>query len=474
MTADIADSLLAALRARLGQEWIWTGADADPYLTDQRGRLHGRALAVARPADAEEVAAVLRLCRAAGVPVVPQGGNTGLMGGATPDAGGQAVLLSLGRLNRVLALDTDNDTITVQAGCVLAAVQDAARQANRLFPLSLGSEGSCTIGGNLSTNAGGTQVLRYGNTRELTLGLEVVTAEGEIWNGLRGLRKDNTGYSLRDLYIGSEGTLGVITAATLKLYPLPGGQGSAFVGFPSIEAALSFLSLARQRLGAALTGFELISQPVLDLVAHHVPEQQQPLPRLHQPWYALLEASSESADGAGAALLRLGQEALESGLLADAVIAHNLQQSAAFWRLRDEAIGLAQARDGGNVKHDISVPISRVPAFLRGTADALHALDAGLRPMAFGHLGDGNLHYNVSHDPSRPVGHLFDLEDRIHDVVHAQAHAQGGSISAEHGIGQVKRDALPRYKSRLELTLMRRIKQALDPLDLMNPGKVLS
>ncbi|MGE8681836.1 MAG: FAD-binding oxidoreductase, partial [Achromobacter marplatensis] len=336
MTAGVANSLLAALRARLGQEWVWTGADAAPYLTDQRGRLHGQALAVARPANAEEVAAVLRLCRAAGVPVVPQGGNTGLMGGATPDADGQAVLLSLGRLNRVLGLDTDNDTITVQAGCVLAAVQAAARQANRLFPLSLGSEGSCTIGGNLSTNAGGTQVLRYGNTRELTLGLEVVTAEGEIWNGLRGLRKDNTGYSLRDLYIGSEGTLGVITAATLKLYPLPGGQGSAFVGFPSIDAALAFLSLARQRLGAGLTGFELISQPVLDLVASHVPEQPQPLPGLGQPWYALLEAASETPDGAGAALLRLGQEALESGLLADAVIAHNLQQSAAFWRLRDE------------------------------------------------------------------------------------------------------------------------------------------
>jgi FAD/FMN-containing dehydrogenase len=255
---------------------------------------------------------------------------------------------------------------------------------------------------------------------------------------------------------------------------LPGGQGSAFVGFPSIDAALAFLSLARQRLGAALTGFELISQPVLDLVASHVPEQSQPLPGLGQPWYALLEAASESPDGAGAALLRLGQEALESGLLADAVIAHNLQQSAAFWRLRDEAIGLAQARDGGNVKHDISVPISRVPAFLRGAADALRALDPGLRPMAFGHLGDGNLHYNVSHDPLRPVRHLFELEDRIHDLVHAQAHAQGGSISAEHGIGQVKRDTLPRYKSPLELALMRRIKQALDPLNLMNPGKVLS
>jgi len=471
MTADAA--LLAALRARLGQDWVATGPDAAPFLTDHRRVLHGQALAVARPANADDVAAVLRLCRAAGVPVVPQGGNTGLMGGATPDASGRAVVLSLGRLNRVLAIDTDNDTITVQAGCVLAQVQEAASQAGRLFPLSLGSEGSCTIGGNLSTNAGGTQVLRYGNARELTLGLEVVTAEGEIWNGLRGLRKDNTGYSLRDLYIGSEGTLGVITAATLKLFPKPAEQGSALAGLPSIEAALAFLSLARRRLGAQLTAFELIGRPVLDLVARHVPEQPQPLPALAQPWYALLEVSANEA-GAADALQRLAEAALHEGVLEDAAIAHSLRQAAAFWRLRDEAIGLAQARDGGNVKHDISVPVSRVPAFLQGAAQALHALDPGLRPMAFGHLGDGNLHYNVSHDPAGPVSRLFEQEARIHDLVHAQAHAQGGSISAEHGIGQVKRDALPHFKSPLELALMRRVKQALDPLNLMNPGKVLS
>ncbi|CAB3842924.1 FAD-binding oxidoreductase [Achromobacter deleyi] len=471
MTADAA--LLAALRARLGQDWVATGPDAAPFLTDHRRVLHGQALAVARPANADDVAAVLRLCRAAGVPVVPQGGNTGLMGGATPDASGRAVVLSLGRLNRVLAIDTDNDTITVQAGCVLAQVQEAASQAGRLFPLSLGSEGSCTIGGNLSTNAGGTQVLRYGNARELTLGLEVVTAEGEIWNGLRGLRKDNTGYSLRDLYIGSEGTLGVITAATLKLFPKPAEQGSALAGLPSIEAALAFLSLARRRLGAQLTAFELIGRPVLDLVARRVPEQPQPLPALAQPWYALLEVSANEA-GAADALQRLAEAALHEGVLEDAAIAHSLQQAAAFWRLRDEAIGLAQARDGGNVKHDMSVPVSRVPAFLQGAAQALHALDPGLRPMAFGHLGDGNLHYNVSHDPAGPVSRLFEQEARIHDLVHAQAHAQGGSISAEHGIGQVKRDALPHFKSPLELALMRRVKQALDPLNLMNPGKVLS
>ncbi len=473
MTTAAEDTLLAALRARLGADWGATGGDAATFLTDQRRVLHGQALAVARPADAEGVAAVLRLCRAARVPVVPQGGNTGLMGGATPDASGQAVVLSLGRLNRVLGIDTDNDTITVQAGCVLAQVQEAASQAGRLFPLSLGSEGSCTIGGNLATNAGGTQVLRYGNARELTLGLEVVTAEGEVWNGLRGLRKDNTGYSLRDLYIGSEGTLGVITAATLKLYPKPAEQGSALAGLPSIEAALAFLSLARRRLGAQLTAFELIGRPVLELVARHVPDQPQPLPALAQPWYALLEVSANEA-GAADALQRLAEAALGEGLLEDAAIAHSLQQAAAFWRLRDEAIGLAQARDGGNVKHDISVPVSRIPAFLQGAAQALRALDPGLRPMAFGHLGDGNLHYNVSHDPAGPVARLFANEARIHDLVHAQAHAQGGSISAEHGIGQVKRDALPHFKSPLELALMRRVKQALDPLNLMNPGKVLS
>ncbi|MCG2605238.1 MAG: FAD-binding oxidoreductase, partial [Achromobacter sp.] len=264
-----------------------------------------------------------------------------------------------------------------------------------------------------------------------------------------------------------------LIAATLKLYPKPAEQGSALAGLPSIEAALAFLSLARRRLGAQLTAFELIGRPVLELVARHVPDQPQPLPALAQPWYALLEVSANEA-GAADALQRLAEAALGEGLLEDAAIAHSLQQAAAFWRLRDEAIGLAQARDGGNVKHDISVPVSRIPAFLQGAAQALRALDPGLRPMAFGHLGDGNLHYNVSHDPAGPVARLFANEARIHDLVHAQAHAQGGSISAEHGIGQVKRDALPHFKSPLELALMRRVKQALDPLNLMNPGKVLS
>lgn len=469
MTQD----LLARLRQELGAEYVLTGEDAAPYLLDQRRIYQGRAQAVLRPADAQQVAFIVKQCHEARVPIVPQGGNTGLMGAATPDDSGRAVVISLGRLNRVLEIDTDNDTITVQAGAVLANVQEAAREAGRLFPLSLGAEGSCTIGGNLSTNAGGTQVVRYGNTRELTLGLQVVTAEGEIWEGLRGLRKDNTGYSLRDIYIGSEGTLGVITAATLKLYALPAGRDNAVFAFVSAEAAVAFLNWARDRFGAGLTGFELLSRNVLSLVAARVPEQPQPFPSLDHPWYALLEISRNASD-TDASFEEAAQQALEAGLAIDAVIAQNIKQADDLWRLRDEGIGVAQQRDGTNVKHDISVPISRIPDYLKTTAAALEALWPGLRPMPFGHLGDGNLHYNVSHAVDGPVSKLFELEDAIHEIVHDQVHAHGGSISAEHGIGQVKRDVLPRYKSELELSLMRRIKTALDPLNLMNPGKILS
>ncbi len=466
---------LAALRAIVGPTQVLTGADAAGYLTDQHGRITGRALAVVRPADTAEVARVVALCRGLRIPIVPQGGNTGLVGAATPDAGGSAVLLSLARLNRVLAIDTDNDTITVQAGCVLAAVQQAARDAGRLFPLSLGSEGSCTIGGNLGTNAGGTQVLRYGNTRELTLGLEVVTAEGEIWSALAGLRKNNTGYDLRDLYIGSEGTLGVITAATLRLYPLPVAQHTALLAFGCIGDAVAFLSRARQGFGASLTAFELMSDTALGLIRRHLPEQPIPLRRLDDPWYALVELSDdESQAHARERFEAVVGSAFEDGLVSDAAIAESLQQSRALWRLRDEALGQAQKLDGRNVKHDVSVPISRIPDFLRDTAAALQAAFPGVRPVAFGHLGDGNLHYNVSHPLHATPAYVFEREDAIHRVVHDQVHRHAGSISAEHGVGQVKRDLLPRYKSSVELALMRRIKQALDPLGLLNPGKVLA
>ncbi len=467
-------SLLDELCEAVGRTHVLTGEEGAGFLTDQHRRLTGRALAVVRPANTQQVAAVLRLCRAHGTPLVPQGGNTGLMGAATPDCSGQAVLLSLGRLNRIRAIDTDNDSITVEAGCVLGNVQLAAREAGRLFPLSLGSEGSCTIGGNLGTNAGGTQVLRYGNARELTLGLEVVTAEGEVWNGLRGLRKDNTGYALRDLYIGSEGTLGIITAATLKLYPLPLAQQTAFVALPSIEAAIAFLSKARAGLGAGLTAFELVSDTALGLIAQHVPEQVIALEARDQPWYALLELSdSEGQDHARTRFEAVLGTAFEDGLLSAAVIAASLQQSQSLWRLRDQALAEAQKRDGGNVKHDISVPISKIPAFLQATAAALQARFAGVRPIAFGHLGDGNLHYNVAHPLGQSADFVMANEDAIHALVHDSAHAHGGSISAEHGIGQSKRDCLPRYKTTVELDLMRRLKQAFDPLGLLNPGKVL-
>ncbi|APW39856.1 hydroxyacid dehydrogenase [Rhodoferax koreense] len=467
--------LLDALRETLGPAHVLSGSDAAAFLTDQHGRLTGNALAVVRPATTEQVAQVVRLCRDHRAPLVPQGGNTGLMGGATPDAGGQAVLLSLGRLNQVLAIDTDNDTITVESGCVLATVQQAAFDAGRLFPLSLGSEGSCTIGGNLGTNAGGTQVLRYGNMRELTLGLEVVTAEGKIWHGLRGLRKDNTGYALRDLYIGSEGTLGIITAATLKMFPLPAAQHTALLAFPCIVSAVAFLSQARAGFGAALTAFELLSDTVLKLIAQHLPEQKIPLESLAGPWYALIELSdSEGEAHARERFEAVVGQAFEDGLVVDATIAESLQQSQGLWRLRHEALGEAQRRDGRNIKHDVSVPISRIPDFLRATAAALEARFPGVRPVAFGHLGDGNLHYNVAHAPGQSVTALIAQEDAIHEVVHDSVFAHGGSISAEHGIGQLKRDVLPRYKSEVELDLMRRLKQALDPLGLLNPGKVLA
>jgi len=467
-------TLLNQLCEAVGHTHVLTGEASAGFLTDQHRRLTGRALAVVRPGNTDQVAAVLRLCRAHGTPLVPQGGNTGLMGAATPDRSGQAVLLSLGRLNRVRTIDTDNDTITVEAGCVLANVQLAAREAGRLFPLSLGSEGSCTIGGNLGTNAGGTQVLRYGNARELTLGLEVVTAEGQVWNGLRGLRKDNTGYALRDLYIGSEGTLGIITAATLKLYPLPLAQQTAFVALPSIEAAVAFLSKARAGFGAGLTTFELLSDTALGLIEQHVPEQSIPLKGSDQPWYALLELSdSEGEDHARARFEAVLGAAFDDSLLSGAVVAASLQQSQSLWCLRDQALAEAQKRDGGNVKHDISVPISQIPAFLKATAAALQAQFPGVRPVAFGHLGDGNLHYNVAHPPGQHAAFVLANEDAIHALVHDSVHAHGGSISAEHGIGQNKRDCLPRYKTNVELDLMRRLKQAFDPLGLLNPGKVL-
>ena len=468
-------SHLDTLRGIVGDAHVMTGADAASYLTDWRERYSGHALAVVRPGSTDEVAAVVRACANAGVPIVPQGGNTGLCGGATPDASGRAVVVLLQRLNRIRSTDLANDTMEVEAGCVLQAVQQAARDAGRLFPLSLAAEGSCTIGGNLATNAGGTQVLRYGTMRALVLGLEVVTAQGDIWHGLRGLRKDNTGYDLRDLYIGSEGTLGIITAATLKLYPQPAARCTALLALSSIEDAIAMLTRARRGFGAALTGFELISGDCLHAVVRCFPQQRLPFEgeAATLPWYALLEVSdSESETHARERFETILGEAMESGCVKDAVIAGSMAQSQALWHLR-ESIPLAEKVAGKSIKHDVSIPASRMASFVEDTNRALQQVFPGIQHVIFGHLGDGNLHYNVACSSEWTEADLLAQQDAVYELVHDHVHAVGGSISAEHGVGQLKRDALVRYKSPVELALMRSLKQALDPEGIMNPGKVL-
>lgn len=459
----------------LGAPNVLTGADAESYLTDWRGRYTGAALAVVRPGSTHEVAAVMQWSNQHNVPVVPQGGNTGLCGGATPDHSGRALVLSLGRLNRIRSIDVDNDTMVVEAGCILQTVQQAARDADRLFPLSLAAEGSCTIGGNLATNAGGTQVLRYGNARDLVLGLEVVTADGQVWQGLRGLRKDNTGYDLRDLFIGSEGTLGVITAATLKLYPLPVAQCTALVGINSVQDAVALLSVARKGFGPALTGFELIAGNCLKAVNDCFPQQRLPFEgaSAQLPWYALLELSdAESADHARERFETIIGEAIESGLVIDAVIAENIAQSKALWHLR-ESIPLAEKMQGKSIKHDVSVPVSLMAEFIETTNQAVQDQFPGLGHVIFGHLGDGNLHYNITRGSALSEDALLALQDQVYELVHNSVYRLGGSISAEHGVGQLKRDVLPQYKDPVEMALMHRIKAVFDPKGLMNPGKVL-
>lgn len=446
--------------------------DARRFVADQRGRWVGRARGIAQPRDTAEVAELVAWCSAQRIPIVPQGGNTGLVHGSVPDESGQAVLLSLARMNRVRAIDTVNNTITVEAGCVLADVQAAAREAGRLFPLSLAAEGSCTIGGNLSTNAGGVQVLRYGNARELCLGLEVVTADGDVWNGLRGLRKDNTGYDLRDLFIGAEGTLGVITAATMKLYPRPAAQLTAFAALADPHAALRLLELAQARLASSLTAFELVSEFCIELVMKNIPGMQRPLADA-APYYALLESSDpQGAEQASGRFQALMEEAFEQGLIADAAVAASIAQSRAFWALR-ENVSAAQAREGQNIKHDISVPISSIGRFIDDTNRQLAMQFPGIRMVVFGHLGDGNLHYNVSPPPDMDGDAFMRLEEPMNRVVYDAVARHHGSISAEHGIGGLKLFENERYKSAIEMSLMRRIKRALDPLNLMNPGRVI-
>ncbi|MDZ7920625.1 MAG: FAD-binding oxidoreductase [Rhodoferax sp.] len=456
---------------------LLSGADAAPFLTDYRGKWTGQALAVVQPDSADDVAKVIAWCHSHGTPVVPQGGNTGLSGGSVPEAtpGKLPVVLSLLRLNRVRALDPVNNTLTVEAGVTLLQVQEAAKAANRLFPLSLAAEGTCTIGGNLASNAGGVQVLRYGNARELCLGLEVVTAEGQLWDGLRTLRKDNTGYDLRDLYIGSEGTLGVITAAVLKLFPLPAAQVVALVAVPTPQQALELLSLAQERLGAQLTAFELLSDTCVDLVLRHIPGTRRPLGEA-SAWYVLMELSATSDEAQAAqAMESLLETAMENGWVTDAALASTLAQAEALWALR-ENISEAQGAEGKTIKHDISLPISRIPDFIASTDALIAAHFPQVRQVTFGHLGDGNLHYNASPLPgSGPddMAAFQALEGPLNQLVHDAVHAHQGSISAEHGLGVLRRDESARYKTPLELQLMQRIKRALDPQGLMNPHKLL-
>jgi len=465
--------LIPQLRSAVGAANVLTEGDLSAYEMDWRRRARGKALAVVRPGSTEEVAAVVRACAAAGTPIVPQGGNTGMVVGSTPDDSGRAVVLNLTRMNRVRAIDAGNLTITLDAGCVLQNVQDAAESAGFLFPLSLAAEGSCTIGGNLGTNAGGTQVVRYGNTRDLCLGLEVVTAQGEVWDGLSGLRKDNTGYDLRDLFIGSEGTLGVITGATMKLYPLPRATLTAWAAVPSMEAALTLLGLAHRNLGAGLTGFEVMGQFALGLVARHMPQLRVPFQQ-ESAYCVLLETSDqESEEHARAQFERLLEAALEDGCATDAVVAENIAQARALWHVR-ESIPLAQAEEGLNIKHDISIPVSRIPAFCAETDALLQRQIAGVRLVNFGHLGDGNLHYNVQAPEGGDMqAFLRDQEERVNALVFDQVQRFGGSISAEHGIGTLKVDKLPHYKSPVALRMMQAVKKALDPQGIMNPGKVL-
>ena len=467
--AVISPDIIARLTQIVGaNNAITDPAEQEGYLVEERGLYHGHTPLVLRPGSVAEVAAILRLANETKTPIVPQGGNTGLVGGQVPHGG--EVLLSLRRLNRIREVDATSNAMTCEAGVVLAKAQAAAADVDRLFPLSLGAEGSCTIGGNLSTNAGGTSALAYGVARDLVLGLEVVLADGQIWHGLNKLKKDNTGYDLKHLFMGAEGTLGVITAAVLKLFPRPRAVETAFIGLPSPRAAIALLNLVQERTGGAATSFELIKSLGLELALRHGRGVRDPLPSKH-PWYVLLQLSSQSA-GLRAVMEDVLAAAAERGLIEDATIAESLDQAKAFWHIR-EILPEVQKPEGGSVKHDISVPIALVPEFLEQADAAIEKLIPGVRPVPFGHVGDGNIHYNVS----QPVGadkeaflvRWYEVNAVVDDVVAKL----GGSISAEHGIGVMKRDLLPGVKDPVALNLMRTLKRTLDPNNILNPGKVV-
>lgn len=471
---DLAPGVLERLKNVVGPKgFVDRPDDMLPYTVEHRDKWQGVSPLVVRPGTVAEVQQVLAICNETRTPVVPQGGNTGLVGGSIPFGNGDEVILSLGRLKAVRAVDALNDTITVEAGCVLQDVQAAADAADRLFPMRIASEGTCQIGGNLSTNAGGTAVLRYGNMRDLVLGLEVVLPDGTLWEGLRGLRKDNTGYDLKHLFVGAEGTLGVITAAVLKLYPKPADRQVAFAALPDPRAAVELLGLAKSVSGGQVTGFEIMPRLGLDLSLQLLPDARDPMEGTH-PWYVLMEFSSGEGDGAlRAALERTLELGFEKELVLDAVVAESEAQTAALWALR-ESLSEAQKLGGGSIKHDVSVPVPLMPDFIAAADAALQDVVPGFRSVAFGHIGDGNVHYN----PLQPEGGdrqaFLDRWEDVAHVVHDIVHSMGGSISAEHGLGRLKRDEIERYKSPVELQMMHRIKHTFDPNGIMNPGKLLN
>ncbi len=465
---------LYAIRDQIGPAgWLDEPDAMAPFLSETRGLYQASATAVVSPADVASVAAVMAICNAARIPVVPQGGNTGRCAGAIPTGdGGDSLILNLRRLNRIRDIDPDNFTLTAEAGCILADVQRTAQDAGRLFPLSLGAEGSCQIGGNLATNAGGINVLRYGSTRELCLGLEVVLADGQIWSGLNGLRKNNTGYDLRDLFIGSEGTLGIITCATLKLFPNPNARQTALIALPELAACVPLLTLARDRLGEAVTSFELMPRFGVAIAVKHIDQCADPFEAPH-PWYILMSISDGGEDRHLADRLEEFLEtALDRRLASDAVVAQSSAQAAALWRLR-EALVAAQRFEGGSIKHDIAVPVSQVPAFIDAASTIVLEMAPGARVLAFGHVGDGNVHFNISQPEGADTARFMAQREAINLRVHDLTMQMSGSFSAEHGVGQLKIAHMARYKSPVELALMTAIKQSLDPLGILNPGKVL-
>ncbi|MFN8760702.1 MAG: FAD-binding oxidoreductase [Tagaea sp.] len=461
------------LRALLGPKgWLETDADIAPYEKEERGLFKGKAAAVARPADTNEVAEVLKICNAARIGVVPQSGNTGLVGGGVPDASGRQIVLSLARLDRMRGLDAANDTISVEAGVILADIQKRAAEAGRLFPLSLAAEGTCRIGGNLSTNAGGINVLRYGMARDLVLGLEVVLADGRVLDAMKGLRKDNTGYDLKQIFLGAEGTLGIVTAAVLKLFPAPREIETCLVAVPDPKAAIELLGRAKNESGGNVQAFELTQRRLIDYVLAHIPGTSDPLAERHD-WYALIEFASGDLGGALKTMVeRLLERAMEDGLVLDAAIASSEQQRKALWKLR-ESMTEAQKPEGASIKHDVSVPVSSVPEFLAEATALCEAMVPGARVCAFGHAGDGNIHFNISRPTDWRDADFQARRKEMNAAVHGIVGRMRGSISAEHGVGILKRDDLPKYKDPTAIELMRTLKAAFDPNNILNPGKVV-